>query len=97
MLKSKIETVHLVDVADLADFLKIQYNLENRPALEAMEETSSDDVKVYDVVAEVLDDYDMKKVEQFTKTGYAAWSLGLLLTDQCNQGFLAPGKYVIEF
>ena len=97
MLKSRIETAHFVDAYDLADFLKLQYNLENRPALESMEETGSDDVKVYDVCADKLAGWELEKIEQFTKTGHAAWSLGLLLIDQCNWGFLAPGKYVVEF
>jgi len=95
MLKSKIETAHFVDVADLADFLKLQYNLDETPELENMDDF--DNVKVYDVCVSELREWDLAKIEKFIKTGHESWSIGVLLIDQCNWGFLAPGKYVVEF
>jgi len=95
MLISKIEAAHFVDVADLADFLKIQYNLDETPELESMDDF--DDAKVYDVHVFELCKRELARIEKFIKTGYAAGSITALLIDQCNRGFLAPGKYVIEF
>jgi len=95
MLKSRIETAYFVDVYDLADFLKIQYNLDETPELEATDDFDSD--KVYDVCVCELKKWDLDKIERFIRTKHESWSIGVLLTDQCNQGFLAPGKYVIEF
>ena len=95
MLKSRIETAYFVDVADLADFLKIQYNLEETPELENMDDF--DNVKMYDVCVCELKKWDLDKIERFIRTKHASWSIAALLTDQCNQGFLAPGKYVVEF
>lgn len=94
-LKSRKKTVIEVEYGDLERFVKETYK-QKEYSFVAAQECGNDSSHSFSIEKELLDEYDQKKLDAFTKTGKYGFINHTVLQDLVNRDLIEPGNYVIR-
>lgn len=94
-LEMTVKTVFEVDYSDLDNFIEEVYG--HQYEIVGAEECGNYCSKTYNIKKEALDDYDVKRLNEFIANGkYQYLSPNVLLTDCCNRDLIPAGEYLID-
>lgn len=89
------KTIHELDYSNFEKIVESVYGKEYN--FIADEEMGNDSSQTYNnIIAEELDEFDKKYLEEFKEIGNHNYLSTTLLTDLVNQGYLPEGNYVIK-
>lgn len=95
-LKIKTITAHEVNSYELERFIKEHYPAAKMYSFVADQEARNDSQHRFRVKKEPLDEYDQKRVADFSAGQVEAQMTSCLLSDLCNRDLIPEGTYVVS-
>ena len=93
----KSKTVIAIDYSDLENLVQIAYDIPEWSFV-ADNEMNNDSEKEFNIGVGKLDEYEIKRLEEFiaTKGREGSYLTNTIMTDLYNKGILQPGCYIVS-